>query len=198
MRYVLKKISLEKTILETIDQNLEHVQKLKETSISKIASAAQIIVDSLKNGGCVYLCGNGGSAADCQHIAGEIVGRFRKERKAYAAVALTADASVLTCIANDYGYDDVFRRQLEGLAQKGDILWAFSTSGNSLSVIKAAKLAKEMGVKVIGFTGKSPNELETLCDVYVSANCLVTSTSQEVHMLAYHIICDLVEQKLSE
>lgn len=187
---------LNNTVLEAIELHQKHIEILKSEYAEKIESAAKLIVDSLTNGGCVYLCGCGGSAADCQHIAGEIVGRFRIERPGYAAVALTTDTSVLTSIANDYGYDEVFRRQVEGLAKKGDVLWAFSTSGSSPSIVSAAEKAKEMGLSVIAFTGKADSMLEQMADVCICAKCQVTSTSQEIHMLAYHIICNLVEQGL--
>ncbi len=188
---------MEKTILDAIESNIKLIQKLKANGISAIADCAQLIIESVSTGGCVYICGNGGSATDAQHIAGEMVGRFRKERKAFAAVALTSDTAVITSIANDYGYDEIFRRQLEGLAKAGDVLWAFSTSGNSANVVKAAKLANEIGVKVIAFTGKSGSVLESLSDVCICADCDVTSTSQELHLLCYHIICMLVEEKLA-
>ena len=186
------------SIIETIELHEAKVRLLKQSGLDILESISHLISDSIGNGGCVYLCGNGGSAADCQHIAGELIGRFRKERKAFAAVALTTDSSVMTSIANDYSYDEIFSRQVEGLASEGDVLWAFSTSGNSKSIIKAVHKAKEQGVKVVGFTGKAGSELEEESDVCFCANCDVTSVTQEVHMLCYHIICDLVEKKLSE
>lgn len=142
----------------------------------------------------VYICGNGGSAADAQHIAGELIGRFKRQRKALAVVALTTDTSVLTALANDYAYDNVFARQVEALVEKGDILWALSTSGTSANVIKASKLAKKKGAFILAFTGRAESRLERLADICLCAESDSTARSQEIHQLAYHIICDLVEQ----
>jgi D-sedoheptulose 7-phosphate isomerase len=171
----------------------EAVSNFKQNGTSATSKIAEMTIAALKQGGCVYLCGNGGSAADCQHIAGEFIGRFRRERKALPAVALSTDTSVLTCIGNDYGFEDIFARQVEGLVGNADLLWAFSTSGTSPNILKAAKLAKANGAKVIAFTGKAGSELETLSDACLCADTEYTSTAQEVHMLAYHIISNLVE-----
>jgi D-sedoheptulose 7-phosphate isomerase len=122
------------------------------------------------------------------------VGRFARERKALAAVALSADTSILTSVANDYGYEKVFARQVEALVRKGDILWAFSTSGTSANIIAAAELAKERGASLLAFTGKGDTKLERLADICICAGSESTARSQEIHQLAYHIICDLVEQ----
>ncbi len=168
--------------------------ELKIRGIETITAGAEAITKALKANRCVYLCGNGGSAADAQHIAGELVGRFQKERKALAAVALSTDTSILTSIANDYAYEDVFARQVEALVKKGDILWAISTSGSSPNVIKAALLAKEKGACVLAFTGRSNSKLEQIADICFCAECESTARSQEMHQLAYHIICELVEQ----
>ena len=172
--------------------------KIEKTGASAIVAAAAMITNSLAKGGCVYICGNGGSAADAQHIAGELIGRFTKERKAFAAVALSTDTSILTCLANDYSFDKVFSRQVEGLVKKGDLLWAISTSGSSKNVIEAAKAAKEKGAAVLAFTGKEASELEKLSDVCFCAAGTTTARSQEMHQLAYHIICELVEENLSK
>ena len=176
-----------------INAHQEAVSNFKQNGIAAVGKIAEMTIAALKQGGCVYLCGNGGSAADCQHIAGEFIGRFRRERKALAAVALSTDTSVLTCIGNDYGYEDIFARQVEGLVGKADLLWAFSTSGTSPNILKAVRLAKGNGAKVIAFTGKAGSELENLSDACICAATEYTSTAQEVHMLAYHIICNLVE-----
>jgi D-sedoheptulose 7-phosphate isomerase len=157
-----------------------------------------MIVASIKNGGTVYICGNGGSAADAQHIAGEFIGRFKRERKAFPAVALSTDTSVLTCVANDYSYEDIFARQVEGLAKQGDILWAFSTSGTSPNIIAAAKLANQIGAKVLAFTGKADTPLEKISDIAVTIDAPNTAAAQEIHQLAYHTICDLVEEQLAK
>ena len=187
-----------KLILETIETHKKMTVELQKTGIETIASAAEAITRVLKQDGTIYLCGNGGSAADAQHIAGELIGRFRSERKALAAVALTTDTSILTSIANDYTYERVFVRQVEALVRKGDILWAFSTSGASPNVTAAARLAKEKSAQVIAFTGQKNSELETIADICFCADNESTARSQEMHQLAYHIICDLVERNFAD
>jgi len=169
--------------------------EFKAGGIETVAAAAEAITRALKQDGTVYICGNGGSAADAQHIAGELVGRFRRERKALAAVALSTDTSVLTCIANDYSYETVFARQVEALVRKDDVLWAFSTSGNSPNVIAAAELAKKKGACVLAFTGRTNSKLEQIADICFCADSDSTARSQEIYQLAYHIICDLVEEE---
>jgi len=184
---------MKRTVIEAIEVHKNLLAEYEKSCVEKVTAAAEMIISSIKAGGCVYICGNGGSAADAQHIAGEFVGRFRQERKALPAVALSTDTSVLTCVANDYGYEDIFARQIEGLAKKGDVLWAFSTSGTSKNIIAAAELAKKMGCKVLAFTGKAKTPLEELSDVCVSIDAPYTAAAQEIHQLAYHTICDLVE-----
>ncbi len=182
-----------KRIIETIDTHKKMTAEFEESSIETIDAIAQTITKTLEQNGTIYLCGNGGSAADAQHIAGELIGRFTRERKALAAVALSTDTSILTSIANDYAFEKVFARQVEALVQKSDILWAFSTSGTSANVIAAVKLAKEKGARVIAFTGRSKSKLEQMADICFCADAESTARSQEIHQLAYHIVCDLVE-----
>ena len=186
----------EKLILDTLDDHSRMLELVKKNSISAIADSAEIICTCLKNGGCIYICGNGGSAADAQHIAGELVGRYVREREAFAAVALSTDSSVITSIGNDYSYDDIFSRQVQALAKKGDILWAISTSGSSENIIKAVKTAKQKNCKILAFTRKEDSPLQQLSDVCFCAPGKFTARSQEMHPLAYHIICDLVEKEL--
>jgi D-sedoheptulose 7-phosphate isomerase len=162
-----------------------------------LPAAAKLLIECLKKGGCIYLCGNGGSAADCQHIAAELVGRFRLGRKSLPAVALTTDTSALTAIGNDYGFEFVFSRQVDALVKKGDCLWAFSTSGTSKNVLAAVKLAKKKGAKVLAFTGRPDTPLEKLSNVCITLDSL-TSTAQEIHQLAYHILCNLVEEHFAK
>lgn len=187
---------MKNSVLDMIKTHQELLDGFKKDGIETVIAAANMISDSLEDGGCVYICGNGGSAADAQHIAGEFVGRFRRERKALPAVALSTDTSIITCIGNDYSFEDIFARQVEALVKENDILWAFSTSGSSANVLKAAKLAKERGAKVLAFTGKADSELEKISDLCLCVNSQQTSSSQEIHQLAYHIICDLVEQNI--
>lgn len=184
---------IKKQIIETIETHKKMTAELQESGIETVVSIAQAITRALEQNGTVYLCGNGGSAADAQHIAGELVGRFRRERKALAAVALTTDTSIITSIANDYAYENVFARQVEALVREGDILWAFSTSGSSANVIAAVQSAKKKGAYVIAFTGTNNSTLEQIADICFCADAESTARSQEIHQLAYHIICDLVE-----
>jgi D-sedoheptulose 7-phosphate isomerase len=183
-----------KLIAKTIEAHEKLLTNFRKSGVEVIVAAAEAIIQALKKDKTVYLCGNGGSAADAQHIAGEFVGRFKRERKALAAVALSTDTSILTSIANDYSYEDVFARQVEALVTEGDILWAFSTSGSSPNIIKAARLAGQKGACVLAFTGKSNSKLEQIADICFCADSESTARSQEMHQLAYHIICDLVEQ----
>ncbi|KPK36544.1 MAG: hypothetical protein AMJ65_16055 [Phycisphaerae bacterium SG8_4] len=180
-------------IVEAIETHKEMVAALQEGKLEVIAEIADAITTVLELGGTIYLCGNGGSAADAQHIAGEFVGRFCRERRALPAIAFSTDTSVLTCIANDYAYDRVFARQAEALVRENDLLWAFSTSGTSANVIAAVEVATERGARVIAFTGKTDSKLERMADICFCADAQSTARSQEIHQLAYHIICDLVE-----
>jgi D-sedoheptulose 7-phosphate isomerase len=189
---------VKKQIFDAIETHQKMLAALKENSLKTIVVAAQAITKALQRNHTVYLCGNGGSAADCQHIAGELVGRFNRERKALAAVALSTDTSVLTAIANDYCYEQVFARQVEALVREGDILWAFSTSGTSPNIIAAAELAKKKNAYVLAFTGRADSKLEQIADICFCANNISTARSQEIHQLAYHIICDLVEQSFTD
>ena len=184
---------IKKYITVAVETHNKMIADFEKNGIEIIAAIAGEISTALKHDGTIYLCGNGGSAADAQHIAGELVGRFTRERKALAAVAFSTDTSVLTCIANDYSYEQVFARQAEALVRKGDILWAFSTSGSSANVIAAVRTAREKGAGIIAFTGRKGSELEQISDICFCADAESTARSQEIHQLAYHIICDLVE-----
>jgi len=184
-------------IVEAIETHKEMVAALQEGKLEVIAEIADAITTVLELGGTIYLCGNGGSAADAQHIAGEFVGRFCRERRALPAIAFSTDTSVLTCIANDYAYDRVFARQAEALVRENDLLWAFSTSGTSANVIAAVEVATERGARVIAFTGKTDSKLERMADICFCADAQSTARSQEIHQLAYHIICDLVERSFA-
>ena len=187
-----------KQIVEVIETHKKMVAELQKSGIETLAAAAEAITKALKQNGRVYICGNGGSAADAQHIAAELVGRFARERKGLPAVALTTDTSIITSISNDYGYENVFARQVEALVREGDILWAFSTSGTSANVIKAAQLAKGKGACILAFTGRTNSKLEQIADICFCANDESTARSQEIHQVAYHIICDIVEQSFCE
>jgi D-sedoheptulose 7-phosphate isomerase len=186
--------NVRRQIDSVIQAHAKMVDELGGGDVETLAAVAEAIVKTLEQNGRVYTCGNGGSAADAQHIAGELIGRFRRERSALPAVALTTDTSVVTSIANDYGYESVFTRQVEALVQEGDILWAISTSGTSTNIISAVKLAKDKGASVVAFTGRSDSKLEQLADICFCVDSDSTARSQEIHQLGYHIICDLVEQ----
>jgi D-sedoheptulose 7-phosphate isomerase len=188
----------ENRIREALETHKRMVAQFERSAIEAVIAAAEAIVQAFRRNGTLYVCGNGGSAADAQHIVGEMIGRFRVERRALPAVALSTDTSVLTCIANDYDYDYVFARQVEAYVKPGDILWGLSTSGESPNVVKAAEAAKNRGARVIAFTGRKDSKLQALADICVCADDEATARSQEIHQLAYHIICDLVEQCFSE
>ncbi len=188
---------LKKQITKAIETHKNKIIEFETSGIETVAAAAEAITRALKQNGTVYICGNGGSAADAQHIAGELVGRFERQRKGLAAVALTTDTSVITSIANDYGYENVFARQVEALVREGDILWAISTSGSSANVVAAAELAKKKGACVLAFTGADNSKLEQIADICFCAESS-TARSQEIHQFAYHIICDLVEKSFCE
>jgi D-sedoheptulose 7-phosphate isomerase len=188
---------VKKQITEIIKSHQTAVAQLQAGAIAPIIAAANMIIKSLRKNGCVYTCGNGGSAADAQHIAAELVGRFERSRKGFAAVALTTDTSLLTSASNDFGFENVFVRQVEALVKKGDVLCAISTSGTSPNIIASAKLARKKKAKVLAFTGKKNSQLEKLANVCICANSKSTARSQEIHQLAYHIICGLVENALT-
>lgn len=180
---ILNRIALHRKLLADLEAN----------GTEAIEQAAAMLIQCIRSGGCIYICGNGGSAADAQHIAAELVGRFVRERKGLAAVALTTDTSTLTSVGNDYGFEHIFRRQVEALVNEGDVLWGFSTSGTSENILAAAELAKNKQASLLAFTGKKGSPLEDLADVCVCVEG-PTATVQEIHQVAYHILCDLVEE----
>jgi len=170
---------------------------LKKKPVEEIWKVAQLLINCLQNNHKVLVCGNGGSAADSQHWTGEMIGRFRRRRKALPFLSLTTNTSVLTSIGNDESFADIFSRQVEGLGQPGDILICISTSGSSPNVMQAASQAKEKGLKVISLTGKKPNPLARVSDLCLSVPSRDTPRIQEIHILLVHILCDLVETALS-
>jgi D-sedoheptulose 7-phosphate isomerase len=157
---------------------------------------AEVIIAALRSGNKILLIGNGGSAADAQHIAAEIVGRYKQDRPAWAAIALTTDTSALTAIANDYGFEQVFARQVEGLGQRGDVLLALSTSGRSPNIVAALRRARQRGLVTIGFTGSKGEALGALCDYLLVSPSDDTPVVQQIHLAAAHGICDEIEQTL--
>ena len=161
-----------------------------------LAHAVDCCVDAIRNGGKIWFSGNGGSAADAQHLAAELSGRFYLDRKSIPAEALHVNTSFLTAVANDYGYDQVFARLLEGCAHPGDVLVAISTSGNSKNILEAAKMAKSIGMKVVAFTGSKGGELRQHCDLLLNVPSDDTPRIQECHILIGHVICENIEKEL--
>jgi len=159
-----------------------------------IARIAELLIAALEAGARVYVCGNGGSAADAQHIAGELAGRFRRERRPLACVALTTDTSVLTAVGNDYAYEEVFARQVRALGRAGDVLWALSASGNSPNVVAAAEAARACGMKVVAMTGAGGGALAGRADLCFRAPADRTDLVQLLHQLAYHAVCELIDE----
>jgi D-sedoheptulose 7-phosphate isomerase len=171
-------------------------QRMSETLAPAIARAGEALADSLRRGHKVLACGNGGSAADCQHFAAELVGRFERERPGLPAIALTVDSSALTAIANDYSYDAVFAKQVEALGREGDVLLAISTSGNSRSVIEAMRAAKSRGMAVVALTGRDGGRMAGMLaagDHHLNVAHARTARIQEVHILALHCLCDTID-----
>jgi len=187
-------------ITDILRSNLERSvavhQSFLQGSLSGLAEAAQALVTAYGAGGKALFFGNGGSAADAQHLAAEFLGRYLRERAPMPAVALNANTSAVTAIGNDYGYDQVFSRQLEALAAPGDVAVAISTSGNSPSVVEAVSTARRMGLFTIGFTGASGGRLRGLVDVLIAVPSDETPRIQECHILAGHALCDVVEQAM--
>ena len=178
-----------------LEEHLEVFRQLAALA-QGIRQAAGVLAASLSQGGKLMLCGNGGSAADSQHLAAELTGRFVKDRRPLAAVALSTDTSALTCIGNDYGFDEVFARQVTGLGRKGDCLLAISTSGNSRNVARAAETARVAGIRVIGLLGRDGGVLRGLCDVAIVVPSATTARIQEAHIFIGHTLCAMVEEAL--
>ena len=172
-----------------------HLATIKATFAleADIKKACETAVATLKAGGKILLCGNGGSAADAQHIAAELTGRYKTERGALAGIALTTDTSALTAIGNDYGYEFVFSRQLEALGREGDLLIAISTSGNSGNVLKALELARKIGIKTIGLSGRTGGAMNELCELNLVVPSNDTPRIQEIHIMIGHIICQAID-----
>ncbi len=187
---------MKQNIADSLKIHKELLSQFENSGLTLVEKAAQMITACFKNAGKVYLCGNGGSAADCQHISGELVGRFKRERKGFPAVALSTDTSIITSVGNDCGFEEIFVRQVEAQVTSKDILWALSTSGTSPNILSAVKLAKKLGAKVLAFTGKPDTPLEKLADLCLSMDAPNSAAAQEIHQLAYHIICDLVESQM--
>ena len=188
---------MQSIIKHEFSEHLKVSKKTMESICKPIEIAAKICIDSLKKRGKILIIGNGGSAADAQHIAAELVGRYKTERKGLSAIALTTDTSAITSIANDYGYLHVFDRQVEALAKERDVVIGISTGGGSANVISALKLANDLGCKTIGLSGKGGGEFNSLCDVNIIVPSKDTPRIQEMHIVIGHTICHLIDQEFS-
>ena len=184
--------------LQQIEECIEHHRKLNEHHVDIFVQIAECFLAAVEKGGTIYFCGNGGSAADAQHVVAELVGRLMRERRAIPAIALTTDTSILTAVSNDYGYERVFARQVEAFVTEKDILVAISTSGKSGNVRKAVEIARKRGACVIGFTGEPGEPLASESSLCFCAPAKNTQRIQEIHILAWHIICDLVERAIAK
>jgi D-sedoheptulose 7-phosphate isomerase len=184
---------IKKIIKASIDTKQSVLQN--EGLLKTIDASVDVIVNAFRNGKRVYFCGNGGSAADAQHLAAEFSGRFYNDRKALPAEALHCNTSYLTAVANDYGFNEIYSRLIDGIGEQGDVLVGLSTSGNSPNILKAFKTAKQKEMITIGFTGKSGGEMRTLCDHLINIPSTDTPRIQESHIMVGHIICQLVEEK---
>lgn len=178
------------------DEAIALHQQVRDTGFGTVVAAAEAIVRSVAHGGKVLVFGNGGSAADASHAAAELVGRFTRERRGYGAVALTADPSVMTSVANDYGFERVFARQIEAFGRQGDVALAITTSGESVNVVRGLEEARARGLTTVALTGRDGGAAGRLADIHVNVRSDATPRVQEVHRTLLHVICDLVEHEL--
>ena len=163
----------------------------------QIEKVSEVCIEALKNGNKIMFCGNGGSAADSQHLAAELVGRYKMNRPAMNAIALTVDTSILTAVGNDYGYDTIFERQVEGLGKEGDVLVGLSTSGNSKNVLLAFEMAKKKGIKTVAMTGKSGGKMKETADYTINVPSDTTNNIQEMHIAVGHLLCGVIEKEIN-
>jgi len=189
---------MQKTIKDEIQASLDIKKEVLEKLVPSIEQAASLLIAALKSGKKILLCGNGGSAADSQHFAAELVSRYKKERRSLPAIALTVDTSILTAIGNDYSFDRVFARQVEGLGEKGDVLIGISTSGKSKNVLEAVKTASGKGLKTLGLLGCGGGTIASACDASIIIPSSDTPRIQEAHILVIHILCTLIEEEFSK
>jgi D-sedoheptulose 7-phosphate isomerase len=185
-------------IKSRLSQTISNLQALlaDNTTVKNVDNVAQLIITAIKGGNHLLICGNGGSAADAQHIAGEFICRFYKDREPLPAIALSTDTSVITSISNDYFYDDIFSRQVKAIGKKGDILLGISTSGKSKNILEAFKVARAMEIKTILLTGQTEREVAAFSDVVIKTPSSDTPRIQEMHLVIEHIICEMVEKQI--
>ncbi len=188
--------NLTKIVQSHLNEHEKILQKNIQNLTNKIVKASKIILKSLANKGTIFWCGNGGSASDSMHLSAELIGRYKKKRMPLKSISLLSDPASITCISNDFGFEKIFSRQINALAGKGDVLIALSTSGNSKNILEAIKEGKKKSLKVISFLGKNGGKCKGLSDVEININSKSTARIQEMHMLAGHIICDLIEKKI--
>lgn len=180
-----------------MDQHLSLARKVRDELPEACAEVAGVLAERIGAGHTVFWCGNGGSASDAQHLAAELVGRFNRDRRALPSVALNVNASILTAVSNDYGYDEVYARQVQGLVRSGDVLVGLSTSGNSPNVVRAVEAANEQGAVTVGLLGRDGGRLASLCRYTITVSADDTARIQEMHILIGHIFCDLIESTLA-
>lgn len=189
-------LDTQKIIFQHVAEHQTLIAKVHELLDIEIASFVKVMSNALINGFTIFWCGNGGSAADSQHLAAELVGRFQKDRRPLRSLALTTDTSIITSVSNDYSYDDTFSRQVEALSRPGDVLIGISTSGRSENVLRALKTARSLGVKTLGLLGKDGGAARSLVDQSIVIPSESTARIQEAHILIGHILCDLIEREL--
>ena len=187
---------MQEIIKAELKESIEVKNYVLNSLVPQIEQAAKIMIAALKKGNKILFFGNGGSAADAQHLAAELIGRYRMERKSLPALSLSTDTSILTCLGNDYGFDTIFARQIEGLAQKGDIAVGISTSGNSKNVLAGLEKAKALGCKTIGLLGCDGGKIAKMVELEITIPCKNTPRVQECHITIGHILCGLIEQEL--
>lgn len=187
----------ERQLDSLFDEHIHVISSVRQQSLAEISKFADYCLQGLGQGRKIVFMGNGGSAADSQHLAAEFVGRFVKERKGLPAIALTTDTSILTAVGNDYGFDTVFSRQVEALVRAGDVVVGLSTSGNSPNVVKALELAKQSGATTIGLTGRGGGKMAAICDLCIQVPSDVTARIQEAHIFIGHMVCALVDKGVS-
>ena len=195
MIYTLSKYK--KIISKNFNELKELINNFSEDQFNTIIEIALLVVETINSGGCIFWCGNGGSASDSQHLSAELMGRFKKNRKPFKSIALTADSSLITCISNDYGYENLFSRQIDALANEGDLLIVLSTSGNSLNIKNVLSKAINKNIKSISFLGKGGGLIKEIADYSLIINSEETARIQEMHSLIGHIICEIVEEELN-
>ena len=187
---------MQDVIKKNFSEHINVINNTLEANNNLIEHYGELLSSCLEKKGTIFWCGNGGSASDSQHLAAELIGRYDKNRKPIRSISLSSDAAVMTCISNDFGYDELFARQLEGLGKKGDILIAITTSGKSQNVLNAINQAKRMQIHTIGLLGKGGGKAKLLCDTAIIVPSQTTARVQEMHILFGHIFCDLIEEGL--